>query len=508
MSRIGRRLLTAAAGVVVAAGVGLPAVLLTTTAANADVNDVTATTNITNNLASDGGPSGTIDCNNDPSHSSYCWASDNFTRVLTLTQQQDQVCQDDTALAHSYVSGKDICWSASIVDTGTFTTLLNAYQPNQDFSVLTSLNSGNGNRLLNIVKGAFSGTASWTLYAPNFDTLPDATNVLASLNDNLKPDGDQIAQDQTQNWYQQAFSPSEVNDLHADYHGDWSWTYTTGCNESWTDSGVTGAHNNGYDGQSTPLSVDGNITGIVDCTPDVVTVTNPGTQTTAINTAVTLNNSGSATDSDSIVSWTATGLPPGLSIESATGQISGTPNTAGTYTVTVTANDNDESGSTTFSWIVQAAPVVTGTNPPPPSTSTYGDEVNNFGNGFDVFQQHFAYGAKIVGWPATQNDPATHFIRFQLSNGNWTFEAAPFDVGDGLCVSNPGNNLLVLRSCNNSIYQQFTTSGSGSSARVRSAVNGGYVNPNGTGAQLSVGSSPVPWGGSDFVWKDYTSLPV
>ena len=41
----------------------------------------------------------------------------------------------------------------------------------------------------------------------------------------------------------------------------------------------------------------------------------------------------------------------------------------------------------------------------------YGDEVNPFGNGFDVYQQHQYAGAIIAGWTATKADPATHFIR-------------------------------------------------------------------------------------------------
>ena len=37
-----------------------------------------------------------------------------------------------------------------------------------------------------------------------------------------------------------------------------------------------------------------------------------------------------------------------------------------------------------------------------------GDEVNPFGNGFDVFGQHQAVNAIIVGWTATKADLATH----------------------------------------------------------------------------------------------------
>jgi hypothetical protein len=55
-------------------------------------------------------------------------------------------------------------------------------------------------------------------------------------------------------------------------------------------------------------------------------------------------------------------LPPGLAIDHTTGSITGTPTTAGSYPVTVTATDTDGfSGAVTFTWTVQNT--VTVTNP-------------------------------------------------------------------------------------------------------------------------------------------------
>jgi serine protease len=85
-----------------------------------------------------------------------------------------------------------------------------------------------------------------------------------------------------------------------------------------------------------------------------VTVTNPGsrTGTTGTATSLTLTASGGVTP----YTWSATGLPPGLAISSTSGVISGTPTTAGTYSVTATATDSTTpthlSGSTTFSWTI------------------------------------------------------------------------------------------------------------------------------------------------------------
>jgi predicted extracellular nuclease len=86
-----------------------------------------------------------------------------------------------------------------------------------------------------------------------------------------------------------------------------------------------------------------------------VTVTNPGTQNATAGTAIaplTLT----ATGGTPPFSWTATGLPDGLSI-STDGVISGTPTTAGTSNVTATATDTaTASGSATFTFQV-AAPI-------------------------------------------------------------------------------------------------------------------------------------------------------
>jgi serine protease len=86
---------------------------------------------------------------------------------------------------------------------------------------------------------------------------------------------------------------------------------------------------------------------------ETVTVTNPGNQTSTVGTAVSKQIS--ATDSaGKTLTYSATGLPAGLSISSS-GLISGTPTTAATSSVTVTASSGTASGSTSFSWTVNSS---------------------------------------------------------------------------------------------------------------------------------------------------------
>jgi hypothetical protein len=87
-----------------------------------------------------------------------------------------------------------------------------------------------------------------------------------------------------------------------------------------------------------------------------VSVTSPGAQRTPRSTTITPLTM-KATDTNPAITtftWSASGLPSGLSISSSTGVISGrTGSTAKTYTVTVTAKDaNNASGSYTFTWAV------------------------------------------------------------------------------------------------------------------------------------------------------------
>lgn len=157
----------------------------------------------------------------------------------------------------------------------------------------------------------------------------------------------------------------------------------------------------------------------------------------------------------------------------------------------------------------------TSTPAPSPNTGSIGDAVNRFGNGLDVFRQHYAAGAIIAGWPATQPDPATHFmLNAGTHSGAVQFEAVNGSGAlTGLCVSDPGGGWssdplrdgLILAPCNSGPWQQFIAQGNGTLTNVATGL---IISPDGTGAQLRGTTAPTGWGGSVYSWKLVTQLPA
>jgi VCBS repeat-containing protein len=135
-------------------------------------------------------------------------------------------------------------------------------------------------------------------------------------------------------------------------NGDGSFSYTPDTNYSGSDSftyRVTDA-----DGAVSSATVSLTITAVNDA-PGAAPVAD---RDSTAGTTVTFDAAAAFADVDGdTLSYSSTGLPPGLSLDPATGQVTGTPTTPGSYSVTLSAADgNGGNVSTTFTWTVEAAP--------------------------------------------------------------------------------------------------------------------------------------------------------
>ena len=144
--------------------------------------------------------------------------------------------------------------------------------------------------------------------------------------------------------YADANRATDLNDVTSGSNGS--------CSPAYLCHGEPGY--NGPTGLGTPNGV--GAFGVPGGGGDHVTVTDPGNQVTSLGSPVSLQIH--ATSSGGYpLRYSAGGLPPGLSISSS-GLITGTARgPAGSHTASVTVSDGTASGSTTFTWTVQAATV-------------------------------------------------------------------------------------------------------------------------------------------------------
>lgn len=125
--------------------------------------------------------------------------------------------------------------------------------------------------------------------------------------------------------------------------------------------------------------------------------------THVVDRALTLNVSALDADGDT-VSYAATGLPPGLSLNAVSGVISGRPTSTGSFNVTLQATDpRGAVGSLSLVWTVVAAPVEFVPTPNPPvvvgSGATF--SVGTSGQAGATYQWNFGDGVTVTSGAAT-----------------------------------------------------------------------------------------------------------
>jgi YVTN family beta-propeller protein len=118
-------------------------------------------------------------------------------------------------------------------------------------------------------------------------------------------------------------------------------------NQAWIGfSAGTGGLMNDHDIESWNLSLN------AFALPAPPVITAPGDQNTVAGAAVNLQMQANDPNGD-LITWSASGLPTGLSISPTTGLITGTPNTPGLFSPTIAATDgNTPPTSVTFNWMI------------------------------------------------------------------------------------------------------------------------------------------------------------
>ena len=213
---------------------------------------------------------------------------------------------------------------------------------------------------------------------------------------------------------------------------------------------------------------------------NTVTVTNPGSQTSTAGTAASLQIAARDSASGQTLTYSASGLPAGLSINSSSGLISGTPTTAGTSSVTVTAKDaTGAAGSAAFGWTVNPASAGCGTTNLARNAPTTASSVQSAS--FPAADA--TDGNTSTRWSSAFSDP--QWLEVDLGSAqaicqvvlNW--EAA-YATAFQIQTSNDGSTWTTIYS---------TTTGTGGVQALNVSGSGRYVRMYGTARATQYGYS-------------------
>jgi YVTN family beta-propeller protein len=132
-------------------------------------------------------------------------------------------------------------------------------------------------------------------------------------------------------------------------------------------------------------------------------LTAPGNQASTVGTAVNLALSASDPNGDAL-SYSASGLPPGLSINTSSGVISGTPSAAGSYSVLLSVSDGYNSASTSLTWTVAGNTGLSLVQPVAPAPASAGTSTtfSASATGANVrYSWNFGDGSPATAWSAS-----------------------------------------------------------------------------------------------------------
>jgi hypothetical protein len=186
----------------------------------------------------------------------------------------------------------------------------------------------------------------------------------------------------------------------------------------------------------------------------------PGNQVSAAGVLMTPLALTVSDPDGSALTFSHTGLPVGLSINSVTREIIGTPAAAGNYNVTVYVSDNLETVSRSFSWTVTTSSAVSvSPNAGTGSSQTFVAQYSDLLGAMDLDNVRIRFvptsangpggpGACTVEYDPSeakvslQNDPATSWFVGALGSGTLSNSQCTINLASS-SVSTSGNNLTL-----------------------------------------------------------------